>query len=57
MKSEGNSFGEDGVLESVNMEYRGVDSILDQIYEKQIFLDLYYEDFQKFKKRFKKMQI
>ena len=32
------------VLDSVNMAYRDEDSILDQIYEKQIFLNLYNED-------------
>ena len=32
------------VLDRVNMASRDENSILDQIYEKQIFLDLYYEN-------------
>ena len=32
------------VLDIVNMAYRDKDSILDQIYQKQIFSDFYYED-------------
>ena len=44
-KSDGNSFWGDVVLDSVNMEYRIEDSIEDNMYEEQIFSDLYYEDF------------
>ena len=36
----------DVILDSVNMTYRDEDRILDQIYEKQIFWDLYYQDFE-----------
>ena len=39
------SFDGDVVLESVNMTFRNEDSILDQIYKKQIFSDLFYEVF------------
>ena len=45
MQSDGDSFRGDVVLGSFNMSYRDEDSILDQKYEKQISLDLYYEDF------------
>ena len=38
------SFWGDDVLESVNMENRDKYSISEQIYEKQICSDLYYED-------------
>ena len=38
------SFCGDVVLDSLNMEYRDKDSILDQMYQKQIFMDFYYED-------------
>ena len=38
MQSDGNIF-------CFNMAYRDEDIILDQKYEKQIFWDLYYEDF------------
>ena len=41
MQSDGNSFGGDVVLKSINM----ASSYEDQIYEKQTFSDLYYEDF------------
>ena len=44
MQSDGNSFCEDVVLDYVNMAYRDIDNILDQIIEKKIFLDFYYED-------------
>ena len=44
MKSDGNRFCEDVALDSFSMAYRDKDSILDQN-EKQISLDLYYEDF------------
>ena len=44
MKSDGNRFFGDVVLDSVNMEYRDEDSNSDQIYENQIFSVLYYED-------------
>ena len=46
MQSDGNSFGGEIVLENVNMVSRGEDSILDQINEYQIFIDLYNEDFE-----------
>ena len=42
-QSDGNSFCGNVVLDSVSMASRD-DSILDQIYEKQIFSDLFYED-------------
>ena len=48
MQSDGKSFGEDVVLDSVDMAYREEDSILDQIYEiyeNKYFLDIYNEDF------------
>ena len=54
MQSDGNSFGGDIVLESVNMVSGGEDNILDQIYENQIFSDFYYKDFL-FKTWLKKM--
>ena len=34
----------DVVLDSSNMAFRDKDNILDQIYKKPIFWDLYYED-------------
>ena len=37
MQSEGNSFCEDVVLDSFNKVSRDKDSILNQVYEKQIF--------------------
>ena len=45
MQSDGNSFCGDVVLGSFNMSSRNEDSILEQKYEKQISLDLYYGDF------------
>ena len=42
MQSDENSFYGDVVF---NKAYRDKDSILDQKYEKQIFWDLYHEDF------------
>ena len=45
MQSGGISFYGDVVLWSFNKAYRNKDGILDQKYEKQIFWDLYYEDF------------
>ena len=54
MHSDWKSIGGDVVLDSSNMEVRGEESILDQIYEKQLFLDLYYADF-KYDQCFKKM--
>ena len=39
-----NSFWGDDVFDSFNMANRGGDSILDQIYEKQIFSSCYFED-------------
>ena len=56
MPSDGNSFGKDVVSDSFNAAYRNESSILDQIYGKQIFWDLYYEDF-KFIDWLKKMHI
>ena len=44
MESDGNSSGGDVVLESVNMASRDEDSILYQIYEKQIFSNFSYEE-------------
>ena len=41
MQSDGNSFCGDAVLDSDNMASRVEDIILDQIYEKIIFLNLY----------------
>ena len=46
MQSDGNSFSGEIVLENVNMVSRVEDSILDQINEYQIFIDLYNEDFE-----------
>ena len=43
-------------LDSVNMENRNENSILYQIYDKQIFLDFYHEDL-KYKIWLKKMHI
>ena len=45
MQSERKSFIGDVVLDSFDISYRDEDSMLDQKYEKQIFLALYYEDF------------
>ena len=45
MKLDGKSFGGDVVLESFNMTSREDDSILDKIYQEQIFSDLYDKDF------------
>ena len=39
------SFCEDVVLDSFNIAHRNEDIILDQIYQKQLLWDLYYEDF------------
>ena len=44
MQSDGNSFYGIVVMDSIIMAYRDEYSILEQIHEKQIFLDLYYED-------------
>ena len=38
------SFRGDVVLGSFNMGYRDEDSIVDQLYQKQIFSDFYHED-------------
>ena len=46
MQSNGNRFGGDFVLDSVNMAYRDEDSISNQVYEKQIVLELYKKDFE-----------
>ena len=46
----------DVVLDSVNMAFREEDSIFNQLYEKQIFSDLYFEDLI-FLKWLKKMHI
>ena len=45
MQSDEKNFGGYVVLESVNIVSRGEDSILQQIYAKQIFFDLFLEDF------------
>ena len=47
MQSDGNTFGGDVVLKSFNIasSYEYEDSILEQMYEKQIFSDFFYEDF------------
>ena len=44
MQSYGDSFSGDVVLESSIMASRDEGSVLDQIYEAQIFLDFYHED-------------
>ena len=44
IQSDGYSFCGDVVLDGVNIAYMDGDIILDQIYEKQIFSDFYYED-------------
>ena len=46
IQSYGNSFGVDVVLDSINMAYFDDDIILNHIYEKQIFSNLYDEDFE-----------
>ena len=56
IQSDGNSFGGDVVLDKVDMAFSYKDSILDLIYEKQIFSDLNYTDF-KFLQCWKKMHI
>ena len=43
MQSDGNSFCGGVVLNSFNMVYGDEVSMIDQKYEKQIFLDLYYK--------------
>ena len=45
MKSDGNSFCGGVVFDSLNMAYAEEDSMSNQNYEKQIFWDLYYEEF------------
>ena len=45
MQLDGNSFCGDVVLNGSNIAYRNGDDILDLKYVEQIFLDLYYEDF------------
>ena len=45
MQSLSNSFLGDVVLDSSSMVYGDEDSILDQIYKKQIFSAFYSEDF------------
>ena len=45
MQADGNRFGGDIVLKSVNIASIYDDSISNQIYEKLIFSDFYYEDF------------
>ena len=42
MQSDGNSFCEDVVLDVINLIYGDEYSILDEIYQKQIFLDFYH---------------
>ena len=44
MHSDKNSFDGDVVLDSVNMASRDENSILDKLYEKQIFPNNNYED-------------
>ena len=43
MQSDGNSFFGYVVLDSFNMAYKGEESILDHIYEKQMYSDFYYD--------------
>ena len=45
MKSDGNSFCGDVVLDSVTMAFSDEDSIMDQIYEKLTFSELHNGDF------------
>ena len=45
MQSDRNSYCGDVVLDSLDMAYRVEDSIWDQKYKRQIFRNLYYEDF------------
>ena len=45
MQSDGNSFGGVVVLDKVKMAFSYKDSILDLIFEKQIFSDPNYKDF------------
>ena len=45
MQSDGNSYCGDVVSKSFNIAYWDEDGILDLKYTEQIFLDLYYEDF------------
>ena len=45
MQSDGNSFCRDVDWDSVYTVNKNEGSILDQIYEKQVTMDLYYEDF------------
>jgi len=45
MQSDGHSFGGNTVLSSIIIVKRDEDSVLDQIYEKQIFSYIYNEDF------------
>ena len=46
MQLDWNCFGGDVVLKSVNIASSYEDSILYQIYEKQIFSDFHHEDFE-----------
>ena len=45
MQSAGNIFWGDVVFNSFNNSSRDEENILDQIYGKQICLDLYYDDY------------
>ena len=45
MRSDGNRFCGNVVLDSFHMVYRHDDSVLDQKFEKQISRDCYYKDF------------
>ena len=45
MESNWNTFGGDVALVSVNMASRRENRIFDQMYNKQISLDSYFEDF------------
>ena len=56
MQSDRNTFYGDVVMDSCNKTSRNEDNILDQIYQIQIFSDLYYEDL-KFLEFLKKMYI
>ena len=46
MQLDGNSFCGDIVFGSYNMAFSDEDNNLEQKYEKQIFLDIYFEDFE-----------
>ena len=56
MQTDGYNYWGDVVLDSFNMAYRDEDSIWDKKCAKQIFWNLYYEDF-RIKIEMKKMHI